>query len=106
MNEAFTIYKLIILYTLNEIESPLTFGLISDYLTGHEYTNYFNVQNAFAELLDADLIPTPTPPLITKLRLPAERLWNYLETPCLERFVKKLTNIYKQTITRSYSVLL
>ena len=56
MNEAFTIYKLIILYTLNEIESPLTFGLISDYLTGHEYTNYFNVQNAFAELLDADLI--------------------------------------------------
>ena len=47
MNEAFTIYKLIILYTLNEIESPLTFGLIS---------NYFNVQNAFAELLDADLI--------------------------------------------------
>ena len=29
MNEAFTIYKLIILYTLNEIESPLTFGLIS-----------------------------------------------------------------------------
>ena len=48
MNEAFTIYKLIILYTLNEIESPLTFGLISDYLTGHEYTNYFNVQNAFA----------------------------------------------------------
>ena len=56
MNEAFTIYKLIILYTLNEIESPLTFGLISDYITEHEYTNYFNVQNAFAELLDADLI--------------------------------------------------
>ncbi len=56
MNEAFTIYKLIILYTLNEIESPLTFGLISDYITGHGYTNYFNVQSAFAELLDADLI--------------------------------------------------
>ena len=56
MNEAFTIYKLIILYTLNEIESPLTFGLIQDYITEHEYTNYFNVQNAFAELLDADLI--------------------------------------------------
>ena len=34
MNEAFTIYKLIILYTLNEIESPLTFGLISDILPG------------------------------------------------------------------------
>ena len=56
MKEAFTIYKLIILYTLNKVDSPLTLGLISDYITDHGYTNYFNVQNAFAELLDAELI--------------------------------------------------
>ncbi len=56
MKEAFTIYKLIILYTLNKVDTPLTLGLISDYLTGHNYTNYFNVQNAFAELYDAELI--------------------------------------------------
>lgn len=56
MKEAFTIYKLIILYTLDRARSPLTLGLISDYITEHEYTNYFNVQNAFAELLDAQLI--------------------------------------------------
>lgn len=56
MKEAFTIYKLIILYTLNRVNSPLTLGLISDYITEHGYTNYFNVQNAFAELLDAELI--------------------------------------------------
>ncbi len=56
MKEAFTIYKLIILYTLNKVETPLTLGLISDYITDHGYTNYFNVQNAFAELLDEELI--------------------------------------------------
>ena len=55
MNEAFTIYKLIILYTLNEIESPLTFGLISDYLTGHEYTYntaYYEITPAGRETLE------------------------------------------------------
>lgn len=56
MKEAFTIYKLIILYTLNRARSPLTLGLVSDFITEHDYTNYFNVQNAFAELLDAELI--------------------------------------------------
>ena len=56
MKEAITIYKLIILYTLDRIRSPLTLGLIADYITDRGYTNYFNVQNAFAALLDAELI--------------------------------------------------
>lgn len=56
MKEAITIYKLIILYTLNRVDSPLPGGLICDYITDHGYTNYFNVQNAFAELLDAELV--------------------------------------------------
>ncbi len=56
MKEAFTIYKLMILYILNRVDSPLTSGLVSDYLTDREYTNYFNVQNALAELVDANLI--------------------------------------------------
>nr|MBP3599289.1 DUF4364 family protein [Eubacterium sp.] len=56
MKEALTIYKLIILYTLNKVDSPLTLGLISDYIIDRGYTNYFNVQNAFAELMDAELI--------------------------------------------------
>lgn len=51
-----TIYKLIILYTLSKVEAPLPPGIISDYITSHEYTNYFTLQNAFGELLEADLI--------------------------------------------------
>lgn len=56
MKEAVTVYKLIILYTLNQTSTPLTFGLISDFIIGRGYTNYFNVQNVFSELLDAGLI--------------------------------------------------
>lgn len=55
-NGPITIYKLIILYTLSKVEAPLPPGIISDYITSHEYTNYFTLQNAFGELLEADLI--------------------------------------------------
>lgn len=55
-NGSITIYKLIILYTLSKIEAPLPPGIISDYIISRGYTNYFNLQNAFGELLEADLI--------------------------------------------------
>lgn len=51
-----TIYKLIILYTLSKVETPLPPSIISDYITSHDYTNYFTLQNALGELLEADLI--------------------------------------------------
>lgn len=55
-NGSITIYKLIILYTLSKVDAPLPPGIISDYITDRGYTNYFNLQNAFGELLEADLI--------------------------------------------------
>ncbi|MCH5252676.1 MAG: DUF4364 family protein [Lachnospiraceae bacterium] len=58
--ESITIYKLIILYTLSKVDSPLPQGIISDYIIDHGYTNYFNVQNAFGELLQAELIREDT----------------------------------------------
>lgn len=55
-NESITIYKLIILYTLNKVNSPLPSGIISDYIIEKGYTNFFTLQNAFGELLQAELI--------------------------------------------------
>lgn len=55
-NGSITIYKLIILYTLSKVDAPLPPGIISDYITDRGYTNYFTLQNAFGELLEADLI--------------------------------------------------
>lgn len=59
-SESITIYKLIILYTLSRVDSPLPQGIISDYIINQGYTNYFNVQDAFGELLQAGLIQENT----------------------------------------------
>ncbi len=55
-SESITIYKLIILYMLSRVDAPLPAGIISDYVTEYGYTNFFNLQNAFGELLQTDLI--------------------------------------------------
>lgn len=59
-NESLNIYKLIILYTLKKVHIPLPSGIISDYITKKGYTNFFNVQNAFGELLQAEMIREDT----------------------------------------------
>ncbi len=59
-NEPITIYKLIILYMLDKVETPLTSQIVSNYIIDKGYTNYFNVQTAFSELLEAELISLDT----------------------------------------------
>lgn len=59
-NEPITIYKLIILYLLDKVQVPLTNRIISDFVLGNGYTNYFNLQTAFSELLDTGLIAIDT----------------------------------------------
>lgn len=59
-NGSITLYKLIILYTLNKVGAPLPPNIISDFTTTHGYTNYFNLQNAFGELLESKLISEDT----------------------------------------------
>ena len=60
MAEPFTLYKLIILYMLNQVDFPLTNSQISAFLLERDYTNYFTLQQAFAELEDAGLVNTQT----------------------------------------------
>jgi hypothetical protein len=59
-NESITIYKLMILYTLSKVDVPLPSGVVYDYVSSRGYTNFFNVQNAFGELLQAELIAEDT----------------------------------------------
>ena len=54
--ESIALYKLIALYILSRVDTPLPSGIISDYITGHGYTHFFNLQNALGELLQSDLI--------------------------------------------------
>lgn len=48
--------KLIILYILDSVDFSLSNAIISEYILGEEYTDYFNIQTAFRELEDESLI--------------------------------------------------
>lgn len=55
-SDAFTLYKLIILFLLNKVDFPLTNAQISNFILEKDYTNYFNIQQSISELIEADLV--------------------------------------------------
>ena len=56
MATPFTVYKLIVLYMLQNTENTLTNSQISEFILDREYTNYFHLQQAISELVEAELI--------------------------------------------------
>ncbi len=56
MQEALTLYKLIVLYMLDRVNFPLTKSQVADFITGKEYTTFLTLQQAISELIDADLV--------------------------------------------------
>ncbi len=51
-----TLYKLVILYMLNRVDFPLTNAQISGFFLEKEYTDYFKIQQAINELIDAEML--------------------------------------------------
>lgn len=60
MAAPFTTYKLIVLYMLQNSEKDLTNSQISEFILEREYTNYFHLQQAISELVDADFLEMQT----------------------------------------------
>lgn len=60
MATPFTVYKLIILYMLQNSSSPITNSEISEFILDREYTNYFHLQQALSELEETELIEKRT----------------------------------------------
>ncbi|MCR4801620.1 MAG: DUF4364 family protein [Lachnospiraceae bacterium] len=58
--EAFTLYKLIILYMLEQTGTALTNAQISDFILEKEYTNYFTIQSAITDLEKNNFITVET----------------------------------------------
>ena len=56
MSEINTLYKLIVLYMLSEIDFSLTNVQISTFFLDQEYTSYFTIQSVLSELTEAELI--------------------------------------------------
>lgn len=60
MSEAFTLYKLIVLYMLSKLDFPLTNGQISEFILDKGYTNYFTLQQAISEMVENGFIREET----------------------------------------------
>ena len=54
METPFTVYKLIILYMLSHSDTELTNSQLSEFILDRDYTNYFHLQQAISELVEAD----------------------------------------------------
>ena len=55
-----TLYKLMNLYMLHQVNFPLTNAQLSNFFLDREYTTYFTLQQALNELLDAGLVKKET----------------------------------------------
>ena len=58
--EPMTLYKLMNLYMLHQVNFPLTNAQLSNCFLDREYTTYFTLQQALNELLDAGLVKKET----------------------------------------------
>ena len=58
--EPMTLYKLMTLYMLHQVNFPLTNAQLSNFFLDREYTTYFTLQQALNELLDAGLVKKET----------------------------------------------
>lgn len=56
MADTLTLYKLILLYMLDKVSFPLSNAQLSEFILEREYTDYFTVQTALSELVDADFL--------------------------------------------------
>lgn len=60
LSEPLTLYKLMTLYMLKQAKFPLTGSQLSEFFLDKEYTNFFTLQQALSELVDAHLVKQET----------------------------------------------
>ncbi len=58
LSEPMTLYKLMNLYMLKQVNFPLTNAQLTEFFLKHEYATYFTLQQALNELQDSGLIRT------------------------------------------------
>lgn len=58
LSDPMTLYKLMNLYMLKQVNFPLTNAQLTDFFLKHEYASYFTLQQALGELQESGLIRT------------------------------------------------
>ncbi|MCI8853584.1 MAG: DUF4364 family protein [Lachnospiraceae bacterium] len=56
MSDSQTLYKLMILYMLNQVNFPLSNAQLCEFILDREYTTYFTLQQSISELLEAGFV--------------------------------------------------
>ena len=99
MSEAFTLYKLIVLYMLEKLNFPLTNGQISEFILDKGYTNYFTLQQTLSEMVEANFIREETTHNRTLYHLTDEgnETIHYLNTLPISGIKLQLLHILKET---------
>lgn len=90
--EPLTLYKLIVLYILDQVSFPLTTAQIGDLVLEKEYTNFLTLQQVINELAQAGLIRTNTLLNRTHLNLTDEG------RKTLSYFENRISQIIRQEI--------
>ena len=69
MADLHTMYRVMILYMLNQVEYPLTNTQITNFILEKEYTNYFTVQEILSDLISTQLITAESTHNNTRYRI-------------------------------------
>ena len=56
VTESSTIYKLMILYMLNKLDSQLTNAQLSGFFISNDYTDYFTLQQTLSDLVESKFV--------------------------------------------------
>ncbi len=95
--EPLTLYKLIILYMLEQVDFPLTASQVSEFILEQGYTNYLTLQQALSELTEAGLVNAQT----TRNRT---RLTNTREgSEALQFFGNRISDAIRDDITSYFA---
>ena len=93
--ESLTLYKLMILFMLDNLDFPLTNSQLSEFFVNHGYTSYFHLQQAINELVESEFVRAETIPTTTLF--PQEKK----HSPCSTlRFPSQLRTIFSTTLPR------
>ena len=95
--EPLTLYKLIILYMLDQVDFPLTTAHITEFILDQGYTNYLTLQQALSELTEAGLVDSQTVRNRTRLTNTKEG------TETLQFFGNRISDAIREDIAKYFS---
>ncbi len=110
MQDSLTLYKLIVLYMLEQVNFPLTRVQVFDFILEKGYASFFTLQQAISEIIDAELISAKSIRNSTQLSITAKGretlsyFGNRISTP-IKKEIKDYFNEHEMEMRDEISVI-